>query len=251
MKKPYEAHEVLYERMKAKGIRSWEDYNAQNEHRNGIEVYMQRFMVDALSQPWAPSKGKGIEIGCGTGSIVRWLAKRGFRSLGIDISKTAVAMAREQSKGLGVRFKTADICNMIPSELGTFALVVDGHCLHCITHPNDRKAFLSNAHGLLEPGGLFLVATMCRPIDRQAFSKKHHEKLVGSTVYAPWDQAGQFQHSRTIKGKGYMPTRYIGHWKSILTEIRAAGFCLQSVRVNLHYTDDPVSFLYVGALVPE
>lgn len=248
-KKAYEAHEVLYQRMKAGGLRSWEKLNAQNEHHNGLEVYMEQFMADALSQPWAPGKGKAIEIGCGTGPIVRWLAKRGFVCLGIDISGTAVAMAREQSKGLDdVRFEQADICDMNPSKLGAFALVVDGHCLHCITQPKDRKAFLHNAHRLLQPGGLFLVATMCRPIDRRAFSMKHREKLIGSTVYASWARAGEFTHSRTIKGKAYMPTRHIGHWKDILTEIKTAGFRPQLVRLNLHYTDHPISSLCVGAI---
>ncbi len=247
-KRAYEAHEVLYQRMKAKGIGSWEEYNAQNKHRNGVEVCMEQFMVDALSQPWAPRKGKAIEIGCGTGPIVRWLAKRNFKCLGIDISKTAIAMAREQSKGLGVRFKQADICNTIPAEPGRFALAVDGHCLHCITQPRDRKAFLSNAHRLLEPGGLFLVAAMCRPIDRRAFAKEHGEKLIGSTVYAAWDQASKFKHSRVIKDKAYMPTRHIGHWRSILAEIKAAGFGPQLVRLNLHHTDNCISSVCVGAL---
>ena len=250
-KRVYEAHETVYQRMKAAGIRSWGERNAQNVHRDGVEQCLEQFMVDALSQPWVPSKGKVIELGCGTGPVSRWLGKRGFRCLGVDVSKTAIAMAREQSKGLGVRFKQADVCNMAPAELGTFALVVDGHCLHCVTQPADRKVFLGNARELLRPGGVLLVATMCRPIDRGAFSKAHDEKLIGSTLYACWEQAGQFSGSRTINGKAHAPTRYIGHWRNILAEIRAAGFTLQLIRLNLHHSADPISCLYVAALAPK
>ncbi len=249
-KKAYEAHEVAYQRMKVKGLCSWAEFNAQNEHCNGLDAHLERFMADALLQPWAPSNGKAIEIGCGTGPVTRWLAKRGFKSLGIDISKTAIAMAKEQSKGLEIRFKQADICTDLPSKPGVFDLVVDGHCLHCITQPKDRKAFLNNAYRILKPGGLFLVSTMARPIDRQTFAKKYQEKLIGSTLYAAWDTAKDFKNHRTIKGKAYLPTRYIGHWKDLLAEIKTAGFHLQQVRLNLHYTNDPISSLCVGALVP-
>ena len=248
-KKVYEAHEVLYQRMKADGIRSWEEFNPQNEYCNGVEVHMEQFMIDALSQPWAPSGGKAIEIGCGTGPIVRWLAERGFKCLGIDISKTAVAMAKEQSRGLGVSFRQADICNPVPAIAGKFALAVDGHCLHCITGPDDRKAFLTGAHSLLRPGGLLLVSSMCRPIDRGRFAERNRERLIGSIVYASWDGAGQFKHSRTIKGKPYAPTRYIGHWKNILAEIKAAGFHPQLVRLSMHCAEDPISSLSVAALL--
>lgn len=251
MKKPYETHEILYQRMKTEGIRSWEECNAQNEHHKGVEAHMERFMVDTLCQSWAPCKGKAIELGCGTGPIVRWLANRGFKSVGVEISKTAIAMAKEQSKGIGVRFTQADVCNMELSKLGRFDLVVDGHCLHCITQPEDRKAFLSNVYKLLKPGGVFLIASMCSPIDRGGFYKNQHGKLIGSTVYIPWERPEKFKHIRSIRGKSYLPTRYIGHWKSILAEVRAAGFRQQLVRLNLHRPEHPVSSICVAALIEE
>ncbi len=250
-KRAYEAHEVAYQRMKAKGLRSWEELNGQNEHRDGLDASLEQLMTYALSQPWAPGKGKAIEIGCGTGPVVRWLAKRGFNSVGIDISKTAIAMAKEQSKGLGVRFKQADICNVPPLKPEAFDLAVDAHCLHCIPQPKDRKAFLRNTHRLLKPGGLFLVSAMCRPMDRRAFFKKQNAKLIGSTLYAAWDRADEFKHSRVIKGKLHMPTRHIGHWKDILAEIKAAGFFPQLLQLNRHHADDLFSTLCVGALVPK
>ena len=142
MQKAYAAHEVLYQRMKAKGIRCWEQLNnAETFKRNGqIERNDLRFLVDALAQEWAPRKGSAIELGCGTGPMLRWLRKQGLGGLGVDISRTAIAMAREQSKGSGLRFRQADLCGEPVAKAGSFDLALDGHCLHCITGQADRNA---------------------------------------------------------------------------------------------------------------
>ena len=250
MKKPYEAHELLYRNMRTKGLRCWEELNAKNEHHDGIEVYQERFMEDALAMPWAPKGGVAIELGCGTGPILRWLGKRGFRGVGVDISRTAITMAREQTKITGLRFIHGDVCTIGSKMAGSFDLAVDGHCLHCLSLPKDRKAFLRNAFRLLRPGGLLLISTMCRPIDRKEFLSKHRERLVGGVLFAPAKLAEEYEGSRIIKGKMHMPTRYIGHWKSITAEVKQAGFRTQLIRLSLHAPGYPISSLCIGALVP-
>ncbi|MBN1553692.1 MAG: class I SAM-dependent methyltransferase [Phycisphaerae bacterium] len=244
-RKPYEAHELLYQRMRTKGIRSWEQYNAGNQHRQGLDVFMEQLLKVILMHPWAPNpkQSKALELGCGTGPISRRLAKRGFDCLGIDISKTAIRMAREQSKGLNVRFKQTDACNP-DLKSNQYSLIVDGHCLHCITQPEDRKSFLTNAYRLLKPDGVFVISTMCGPVDRKAFHELFGvQRLMDSKVYVPWDRAKDYAHSRTIRGKLHIPTRYIGHWKDILADIKAAGFHPQFIQLHHPCEGEPVSTL--------
>ncbi len=251
MRKAYAAHETLYRRMKSKGIRCWEQLNnAETYKRNGqIERNALRFMVDALAQEWSPGKGLAIELGCGTGPMLRWLRTQGFGGLGVDISGTAIAMARQQSKGLGLRFRQADLCGEPVAKAGSFDLALDGHCLHCITEPADRKRFLRNVHTLLGQDGVFLVLTMCRPVDRKAFAAKYPTSpLVGSTVYAPFENAVDYLGGRTIKGKLHTPTRHIGHWRSILGELRDANFRPKLIRLNEHTDTEMISSLCVAAL---
>jgi len=251
MKKPYDSHELEYRRMKKKGVRSWDERPGSHapKTRNGIEVNTVRFLNDALAQPWAPNGGKAIELGCGTGPILRHLCKKGFSGLGVDVSKTAIAMAREQSRGLGVRFKQADVCNYPAGKPRTFDLAVDGHCLHCITRQADRKAFLRTVHRLLRNDGLFIVLTMCAPVDRKKFSDVlPTQKLIGRVIYVPYDRAGEYEGTRTVNGRKYLPTRHLGHWRSILTELRTAGFEPQLIRYNRPAANDPIGDLAVGAL---
>ena len=140
-KKPYEGHEIVYQTMKKKGLLVWGQKGSgstgkscQRETKNSLK--------DVLSQPWAPKSGKVIELGCGTGPILRQVCKKGFSGIGIDVSKTAIAMAKEQSEGLDIKFRQGDVCNLNTKSLGKFDLVIDGLCLHCITDIRDRKAYL-------------------------------------------------------------------------------------------------------------
>ena len=251
MKKPYEGHEIAYRRLRKRGHRSWDERNCAKppKRSRGLDGGTRELLADVLSQPWAPKRGKAIELGCGTAPMLRWVCKRGFEGLGVDVSKTAVSMAREQSKGLDIRFKKADVCSAAISRPGSFDLAIDGHCLHCIIRPEDRKTFLSNTHRLLKTGGLFVVLTMCSPVDRKGISEVvRGQKLVDRVLYAPTDKASEYEGARKIDGRVYMPTRYVGHWKDILSELRRARFEPQLIRFNRGTPRDPFSDLCVGAL---
>lgn len=251
LKKPYERHEIVYQQMKKKGIRSWDLRDPKR--RSEIEVVDRKFIYDILAKPWAPKKGKVLEIGCGTGPILRLVCKKGFSGLGIDISKTAITMAKEQSKGYNVKFKVADICTELLAKPETFDLVIDGHCLHCIIDAQERKKVLGNVFRLLKPGGLFIVLTMCLPIDRKALSNLFpQQRFINGIIYNPWEKAGEYQSSRIIAGKPFIATRYLGHWRKILTELQTAGFHLQQFQYLYPFKEEDIaSGLGVAALVPQ
>ena len=83
----------------------------------------------------------------------------------------ALRMAKEQSKGLNIKFKQRDVCSLNTKSFGKFDLVIDGLCLHCITAIKDRKAYLDNVFKILKDGGLFVLLTMCGPMDKKRFSQ--------------------------------------------------------------------------------
>jgi len=246
-KKPYEGHEIVYRTIKKKGILVWGQKGSGTTGKS-CRAEINNFLKDVLSQPWAPKGGRAIEFGCGTGPILRWVCKRGFSGLGIDVSKTAIAMAKEQSKGLDIKFRQGDVCNLNNKCLGKFDLVIDGLCLHCITETKDRRAYLDNVFKILKEGGLFVLLTMCGPMDKQRFygvCKGH--RIVKKVIYVPFEHKSYERLSR-VNGKCYLPSRYIGHWKDILREVRRSGFELKLIRYNANNCKDFCGTLTVGAL---
>jgi 2-polyprenyl-3-methyl-5-hydroxy-6-metoxy-1,4-benzoquinol methylase len=247
MKKPYEGHEIAYRQMRKEGILVWGQKGIGTTVKS-CRAETNNFLKDVLSQPWAPRGGRAIELGCGTGPILRWVCKRGFSGLGIDISKTAIAMAKEQSKGLDIKFRQGDVCNLSAKSLGKFDLIIDGLCLHCITDMKDRRAYLDNVFKILKDDGLFVLLTMCGPMDRKRFYEicKGH-RIVKKVIYVPFEHKSYRTLSKS-DGKSYLPSRYIGHWKDILSEVRGAGFRSKLIRYNSHNRKDFCGTLTVGAL---
>jgi SAM-dependent methyltransferase len=246
-KKPYEAHERVYQSIKKKGFLVWGQKGSGSVGKS-CQPETNNFLKDVLAQPWAPKQGRIIELGCGTGPILRRLCKRGFSGVGVDISKTAIAMAREQSKGLDIKFKHADVCNLNTESLGRFDLVIDGLCLHCLTDADDRKAYFDTVSKVLKDDGLFVLLTMCGPMDKKRLSQtcKGH-KILRKVVYLPFEDQN-YAALTSFNDKHYLPTRYIGHWHDILAEIRKAGLAPTLIRYKATCPNDFCGTLTVAAL---
>ena len=98
-----------------------------------------------------------LDIGCGTGENSIWLARQGFAATGCDISKTAIARAKDKAVAAKVEcaFHTADFMEDRLSEL-PFDFAVDRGCLHCIEGEADRQRFAENVADHLTEAGLWL-----------------------------------------------------------------------------------------------
>lgn len=248
MLKPYLLHEHEYRRMKSEGIASWAERNSASEVDEGYE----RFLLDALAQAWAPKAGKVLEIGCGTGPMLRWFGRRGFTGVGIDVSRTAIGMARTQTDKLGMRglrFLRGDFGALGGRRLPKFEICLDGLCLHCITGLEDRRAFFAKVRDLLKPGGILIIMTMCGPVDRVAFERYYPGQLYREhKIYVPYKEGEQYEGFRMLKGKGHVPIRHVAPWKVILAEIRQAGFHPQLIRMNQGTREEPCGSLGVCAV---
>ena len=73
--------------MKERGVRSWNERGVGGQPVRAVDPDAERFLDDVLAQTWAPRAGRALELGCGTGPMLRWLAERGFRGVGIDVSR--------------------------------------------------------------------------------------------------------------------------------------------------------------------
>jgi SAM-dependent methyltransferase len=110
-----------------------------------------------------------IELGCGTGYVSGWMARRGARVVGIDNSERQLTTARRLAAEHGVELtllhgnaETVDY----PDESFDFAVSEYGAAIWC-----DPHAWVPEAYRLLRPGGrlAFLghtpLSMVCSPTD--------------------------------------------------------------------------------------
>jgi 2-polyprenyl-3-methyl-5-hydroxy-6-metoxy-1,4-benzoquinol methylase len=98
-----------------------------------------------------------VDLGCGAGNYAVWMASRGFRVTGIDLSANAIGLATRlaAARGVSCRFLQSDLTAEIPPGLaGTFDFAYDWEVLHHV-FPQDRAQYAANVHDLLRPGGRY------------------------------------------------------------------------------------------------
>ncbi len=101
--------------------------------------------------------GQALDIGTGPGHDAVFLIQQGFNVIGIDISPTAVIMARENASNAGLFgfFQEGDI-RQIPVEDRFIDFAYDRGCFH-VLEPQDRPKAVSEIHRVLKRKGLYLV----------------------------------------------------------------------------------------------
>ena len=108
----------------------------------------------------AATHPRAVDLGCGTGANVVFLAQQGFTATGIDFSPVAIDKAEQRAAeaGMGDRchFVTADLTAAeLPSTVGTFDLLLDFGAIDDLRGPG-REAAARNVQRLSHAGSVFL-----------------------------------------------------------------------------------------------
>ncbi|MFE2044407.1 class I SAM-dependent methyltransferase [Streptomyces sp. NPDC059477] len=105
----------------------------------------------ALARRWAGARGTVVDVGCGTGDLLRRWAREGHggRLIGVDRSPAAVAGTRGHRIGV-VR---GDAC-ALPLRDGSADCLLERHMLY---HVSDLGQALAEARRVVRPGGAYLA----------------------------------------------------------------------------------------------
>jgi len=116
----------------------------------------------AVREGFLPKGGDVLDVGCGAGSNVLFLAKNGFRAHGIDLSPGAVAAARERARkvGLAVDVQEGDALALRFAR-GRLDGMIDHGCFHTLPISR-REDYACEAHRVLRPGGSFVLCWVAR-----------------------------------------------------------------------------------------
>ena len=105
--------------------------------------------------PIAPCQA--LDMGCGTGDNAIWLSQQQFRVLGIDVSETAIAKARQKALDANAPciFMVGDILRS-QIEGSPFGFVFDRGFLHLLDAEEQRSKCAATVNRHLDEGGLWL-----------------------------------------------------------------------------------------------
>lgn len=103
------------------------------------------------------SRGRALDVGCGTGTNSLWLAEQGFEVLGVDISPRAIDLANAKAGHAGGRCRFA-VADFLEGEApaGPFDFVFDRGCFHVFDDPEKRSRFAVRVADCLTHGGVWL-----------------------------------------------------------------------------------------------
>jgi SAM-dependent methyltransferase len=132
----------------------WEQFYGERE-----QVWSGKPNAVLVEEVDSMAAGSALDLGCGEGADSIWLAGRGWRVTGTDISQVALgrAAAHAEEAGVGdrVTWERHDFSRSIPT--GPFDLV-SAHFLHSPVD-DPRDAALRAAADAVAPGGTLLVVS--------------------------------------------------------------------------------------------
>ncbi|MFE4667901.1 class I SAM-dependent methyltransferase [Streptomyces sp. NPDC056716] len=148
-----------------------------------------------------------LEVGCGTGRALAYLAQQGIKTTGVDMSPVMVANATERWGPLGVRFVCAEVLRYLAETTETYDAVFSMFGAVWFTDPVNLLPLIA---ARLNPGGVLVFS--------------HPPAIPGA--YGP-----QGMYKGGLAGKAMYTYRYsytLRKWESLLIK---AGFREVEVRV--------------------
>ena len=92
-----------------------------------------------------------VELGCGTAYVSAWLARRGARPVGVDVTPAQLDTARRCQAEFGIDFPLVEAsAENVPLPSASFDVAISeyGASIWC-----DPRLWIPEAHRLLRPGG--------------------------------------------------------------------------------------------------
>lgn len=170
-----------------------------------------------------------LEIGCGTGELVRFLSRYGATVAGMDLDETMVAVA--QAKGIEndrVRFLVGDMAGIgrlfAPASF-THILCVGNTLVH-LPSRESIAAFLGEAAGLLAAGGTLVLQVLNygkilrERIDRLPLIENDQVRFERRYAPVPGTPLLRFERSLTVRDTGQRYESTVDLYPLAMDELR-------------------------------
>lgn len=104
-----------------------------------------------------------LDLGCGTGRNSNYLADIGNTVIGIEISKTAITLAKNRAKEMGVNvdYRLGDIGESYDIKDNSVDIVIDVTSSNSLNEKG-RVVYLNEINRVLKTGGYLFVRALCK-----------------------------------------------------------------------------------------
>lgn len=117
-----------------------------------------------------------LEVGCGTGANLWFLAREGFSAYGLDGSQIALERAESLLKkdGLSAELRLGDAMKL-PYVDASFDAVLDVECIYA-NSLKDTEVILAEIHRVLKPGGWMYSKTFCTGMNGESTGRRMQDE---------------------------------------------------------------------------
>ena len=139
--------------------------------------------------------GAALDLGCGTGTVMRDLLLSGWRADGVDFVQRAIDLAGDKLADFppdAFRLVCGDVTRLgrLRGLRPPYDLIIDIGCGHSIDKA-DNAAYARGIAERLLPGGVFMLyASHPRPDSSVGWTPAQVERLFGSLLELHWEQRG-------------------------------------------------------------
>jgi ubiquinone/menaquinone biosynthesis C-methylase UbiE len=179
----------------------WDRYYRENPLEDlGWELGKPRpILAKYLRKGLLPTGSKTLDLCCGAGTNTIFLAQNRYDMTGIDISLTALGIARKKAEQVnaGITFVNASFTDL-PFAAHQFFFIHDMGCFHHV-RVEHRNKFISGVHRVLREDGIYMLTCFSHrngprwnPFTRQQL----RELFSGYFVF------GEFKHYPSLEGDG-------------------------------------------------
>ncbi len=146
-----------------------------------------RNIINALSGIIHDKNLKILDYGCGVGVIDLFLASKGHKVIGFDISSKAINIANESARTLNLKKRSSFFeLSKFNKEVkkGMYDLVV---CTEVIEHLENDTVVVKKLIGLLKKGGILFITTpsINAPLFKLGLTKKFDDSVGHLRRYDP------------------------------------------------------------------
>ena len=116
-----------------------------------------QYMIALLKENGVQADASVLELGCGTGTVTRMLAKEGYECVGLDMSEDMLSIASEKTfeEGTQVIYTCQDMRDFeVPYE--SDAMISIGDSMNYITSVPDLESVFACVSENLKKGGVFI-----------------------------------------------------------------------------------------------